>query len=300
MRGKLEAADLENLRPDVAVQAHQSEVIGDEYPSNRGHRRAVGQRQPELLVFVGGGDELVGVGLDADGDADQHILDDTGLTGDGIKALDLGHRVDHDMTDAGLDRRGQLGDRFVVAVQRNPLRGEVGVQRDRQLAAGADVQREAFLVDPPRYFAAQEGLGGVVHVRTTAECRCDLAAPRPEIRFVDDEKWRAVLLRQPVQRDTGDTDDSVVAADRVVRPDVRCQLQKFVCRRGSRWNAGVMELFGVPWAGRVGVHIRSGARTPRMANPLAMTWRVAWHSARRAVCSWLGSSSPCGNTRHES
>ena len=145
-------------RPD------QSQVIGGEHPPHRGHRRAVGQRQPELLVFVGGGDELVGVGFDADGDADQHILDDAGLARDGVEALDLDHRVDDDMTDAGLDGRGQLGDRFVVAVQRDPLGREVGMQRDGQLAAGAHVQRQAFFVDPARYFAAQEGLSGVVHV----------------------------------------------------------------------------------------------------------------------------------------
>src|SRR6185437_6739635 len=59
--GDLEATDIEDLRADVAVQADQSQVVGGEYPPDRGHRRAVGQRQPELLVFVCGGDELVGV-----------------------------------------------------------------------------------------------------------------------------------------------------------------------------------------------------------------------------------------------
>ena len=137
----------------MAVQAHQSEVIAGEHPPNRVHRRAVGQRQPELLVFVGGGDELVGVRLDADGDADQHILDDARLARDGVEALDLDHRVDDDMSDAGLDGSGQLLGRFVVAVQRDPLRREVGMQCDRKFAAGADVQRQAFLVDPACYFA---------------------------------------------------------------------------------------------------------------------------------------------------
>ena len=94
VRGELEAADVEDLRADVTVQADQSQVVAGENPADRGHRRAVGQRQPELLVFVGGGDELVGVGLDADRDADQHILDDAGLARDGVEALDLDHRVD--------------------------------------------------------------------------------------------------------------------------------------------------------------------------------------------------------------
>ena len=52
-------------------------------------------------------------------------------------------RVEHDAADARLDRRDQLVDRLVVAVERDPLRREARPQRDRQLAAAADVQRTA-------------------------------------------------------------------------------------------------------------------------------------------------------------
>ena len=144
VRGDLEAADVEDLRADMAVQADQSQVIGGEDPAHRGHRRAAGQRQPELLVFVRGGDELVGVRLDTDGETDKHILDDARLARDGVEALDFGHRVQDDVTDPGFDRGGQLRDGFVVAVQRDPLGREVGMQRDGQLAAGADIQRRGL------------------------------------------------------------------------------------------------------------------------------------------------------------
>ena len=153
VRGDLEAGDVEDLRADVAVQADQPQMVGREHPAHRGHRRTAGQRQPELLVLVRGGDELVGVRLDADGDADQHVLHDAGRAGDLVEALDLGHRVQHDVPDAGLDRGGQLVDGFVVAVQRDSLGREVGVQRDGELAAAADVQRQALLgrsSAPPR------------------------------------------------------------------------------------------------------------------------------------------------------
>ena len=93
--------------------------------------------KPEFLVFVCGGDEFVGVRLDADGEAHQDVLDDARLAGDGVEALDLGHRVHHDVAYSGFDRGGQLGDRFIVAVQGDPLRRKVGVQRDGQLSAGA-------------------------------------------------------------------------------------------------------------------------------------------------------------------
>ena len=55
--------------------------------------------------------------------------------GDVVQALDLEHRVEHHVPDAGLDGGGQLGDGFVVAVQRDPLGREAGMQRDGQLAA---------------------------------------------------------------------------------------------------------------------------------------------------------------------
>ena len=181
----------------------------------------------------------------------------------------------HDVRDSGLDGSGQFGDRFVVAVQRDPLGREVGMQRDGQFAAGADVQRQAFLVDPAGDFAAQERLAGIVHVGAAAERGRDLAAARPEVVLVDDEQRRAVLLGERRQRDAADADHAVVAANGVARPDIRCQLQQFFGRSRARRNAAVAELFGVPGPGGMGVHIRSGALTPRMARPLAITWRVA-------------------------
>ena len=139
--GQFEAGDVEDLRSDMAVQADESQVIGGEHASHRRHRRAAGQRQPELLVLVRGRDELMGVRLDTDRDPHQHVLDDAGRTGDLVEAFDLRHRVQNHVPDTGLHRGGKFVDRFVVAVQRDSLGREVGVQRDGQFAAAADVQR---------------------------------------------------------------------------------------------------------------------------------------------------------------
>src|SRR6478672_10273980 len=73
-------------------------------------RRAAGQRQPELLIFMCGRDELVGVRFDADGDPHENVLNDAGRTGDRVEAFNLGHRVEHHMADAGLDGSRQLVD----------------------------------------------------------------------------------------------------------------------------------------------------------------------------------------------
>ena len=205
------------------------------------------------------------------------------------------------MADAGLDRRGQLVDGFVVAVQRDSLGREVGVQRDGQFAAAAHVQRQAFLVDPARDLGAQERLGGVAHVLAAAERRGDLAAAGPEIVLVDDEHRGAVLVGDVGDRHARDRHHAVVTANGVARPDIRRQVPaRLGGRLRARRGAAVVDLLGMPGPGGVRVHIRSGAVTPRMPSPFAMTCRVASHSASRAACSSLGSSSPCGSTRHES
>ena len=43
------------------------------------------------------------------------------------------------------------------------------MQRDGELAAAADIQRQAFLVDPARDLGAQERLGRVADVLAAAE-----------------------------------------------------------------------------------------------------------------------------------
>ena len=300
MRGQLEAVDIEDLRADVAVQSDQTQVVGREDPPHRVHRRAAGQRQTELLVLVRGGDELVGVGFHADGDPNENILDNAGGTGDLVESFDLDHRVEHDVTDTGLDGHGQLVDGFIVAVQSDSLGREAGMQGDGELAAAGDVERQALFVDPARDFGAQERLCGVADVFAAAERSSDLAAARPEVVLVDDKDRGAELGGDFGDGHAGDRDNAVVAADGVVRPHIRCEREHV--GRGLRPGRGaaVVDLLSVPGPGGMSIHMRSGAVTPRMARPLAMTWRVAWHSASRAVCSSFGASSPCGSTRQES
>src|SRR2546428_411853 len=52
----------------------------------------------------------------------------------------LGERVDHDPADAGIQRALQLGDRLVVAVQRDAVGRKARPARRGQLAAAAHVQ----------------------------------------------------------------------------------------------------------------------------------------------------------------
>ena len=78
------------------------------------------------------------------------------------KPGDLLEGVDHDVPHAGGHRLLDLGGQLVVAVQRDQRRVDPGRQRDRELAAGADVHAEAFLGDPAEHGAGAERLGRVV------------------------------------------------------------------------------------------------------------------------------------------
>ena len=102
-------------------------------------------------------------------------------------------------------------------------------------------------------------------------------------------------------RDAGDRHLTVAAANGVARPHVRRERQQLGRRLRARGGAGRVHLLGVARSGGMGVHIRSGAVTPRMSEAVGddLTGGLRTAPAGR-VCSSLGSSSPCGSTRQES
>ena len=95
--GHLEPGGVEDLAADVGVQPEQLEPVAVRRGcGDRLGGLAAGEREAELLVLVGGRDELVGVRLDADGDADHDRRADAELGGDGGEPVDLLERVDDD------------------------------------------------------------------------------------------------------------------------------------------------------------------------------------------------------------
>ncbi len=128
-------------------------------------RRPAGQREAELLVLVRGGDVLVGVRLDADGDPDHHL---------GRRCVSRAIAVSRSIssnesttirpTPASTARRSS-GVGLVVAVQADPLRRHAGAQRHGQLAAGADVEAQPLLGDDADDRLAEERLARVEDVR---------------------------------------------------------------------------------------------------------------------------------------
>ena len=249
VRGDLEAVGVEDLRADVAVQADQLERARVEHAADSLRGVPRGQRETELLVLVGGRDELVRVRLDADGDADQHRLDDVVARRDVGEAGDLVVGVEDDRADARGDRGLQLVDRLVVAVEGDPLRREVGAQGHGEFADAAHVQAQPLLGHPARDLDGEERLGRVVHQRRVVEGLGVVGAARLEVGFVHNEQRRAVLVGQLAHVHRGDPDDPVVRAESVARPDFCRKLVEFVAACGREpGEVGVWIYVGVPRA----------------------------------------------------
>ena len=270
-----------------------------DHPAHRLRRVAAGQREAELLVLVRGRDELVGVRLDADRHPDHHRdrVRRRAMFGQPGQPGDLVERVDDDGADLGLHRGGQLAQRLVGAVQRDPRRRESGPQREFQLTGRADVQGQPLVVQPVHDLGAQERLSGVVHALGAAEGVGEILAAAAEVGLVDHHQRGAVGQRQIPDVGAGQAERAVVVAGRAARPDVRVQ-QVQVGRSALRRPVGV-QLAGA-WSRRMRPHIRSGAVTPSTARPLASTCWVAAHSQSRATVASVGGSSPIGSTRTES
>ena len=117
-----------------------------------------------------------------------------------------------------------------------------------------------------------------MHVLRAAEGLGHVATARAEVLLVEDVERGAVFLRQLRQANAGDRHRTVCAARGVARPDVRGKRIEISHSRAT--------------------YIFSGVLTPTMVKALAMTWRVALASARRA--KWMGSvsSSAFGRTWH--
>jgi hypothetical protein len=143
MGGGLEAGGVEDLRADVTVQPGEVQRRLADHTDGGGQGVSGGEGEAELLVLVRGGDELVGVCLDADRGADQHrhgrASGSHPGSGQWQQPVDLVEGVDHDVPDPGVHGEPQLVDRLVVAVQRDPLGREAGGQREAQLVAAAGV-----------------------------------------------------------------------------------------------------------------------------------------------------------------
>ena len=131
----------------------------------RRRQSCVGESEPELLVLVRCGKEVVGFGVDTAIDTNEHGLHDAGSFRDGSETLDLLEAVDDDRADTDSDRLLELGDTLVVAVHPDPGRVGTCCHGDGEFTTAGDVDSEAGIGDPAHHLCAQERLPGVIDPR---------------------------------------------------------------------------------------------------------------------------------------
>ena len=270
-----------------------------DHPHGRGQRVAGGQREAELLVLVGGRDELVGVRLDADGRPDEHRHRRAARRhprgGQRGQPLDLVEGVEHEWP-IPARRQPQLDQRLVVAVQRDPLGGEAGAPgrgraRCRCRRPGAGRRRRSS-----GHLAAEERFGRVVHVGVL-ERGGEVGGRAAEVALVEHEQRGAVLAGELGDRPPAEVQLAVDPLRRA-RPHVRVERARAPPaghRRPYGW--GCFRAAAPAGCALTSAPVRSRrARRGRCAAP----WAVAAHSHSRAVVSAVASSSPRGRTRQES
>lgn len=251
-----------------------------------------------------GGDELVGVRLDADGHPDLYALPLAEPLRDVRDPDDLLERVEHDPPDSGLDGALDLGDGLVVAVEGDAFGGHPGVERDGQLTTGADVEVEPLLLDPAHDGPRQERLSGVEDIGVPPEGVGPGAATGAEVALVEEVGGRPEFLGQPGHFDPADGDDAVVVAGDGAGPDL---LVEDVEVGGRGCVVALGQDVGVTGTGGVcgsahGVALlsqvsqrTSGALMPSRDRPPASTVPAASATASRERWAAEGFSSPMGS-----
>ena len=221
----------------MTVQTGQLERRQHEHTSHGLQRRPAGQREPELLVLVRCRDEFMGVRLDADRDAHVDLLPHAGRLRSRREAGDLHVAVDDDPSDARVHGGSELTRRLVVAMQQDALGGETGSQRDGELTAGRDVEREPLLVDPADHRAAQKRLAGVVDVGVRTEGGTVLTTARAEVGLGAEVRRTAVLSDRVADIHPADVQHAVAALGSH-RPDPGVERIEILGRRSERMGGG--------------------------------------------------------------
>ena len=154
----------------------------------------------ELAVHLAGGDGLVGVGVDARRQAQQHLLAYTAAAGLCLDGLDLLHVVGHEVADVVVHAVDDVLVRLVVAVEVGVAQVVARLQRGVDLTGGHHIDAHALL--PHDLVDALEGVGlaGIQGAAGRAEMLLEgiliHAALMADIVFIQQIQRCAVLLGQ--------------------------------------------------------------------------------------------------------
>ena len=141
--GRTKRLQLEQLRADVEMQTDKIQVRDTRKPIDRRARLEHGEA--ELGIGLACRDRLVGLPRDVRGHPDQDLLTAAELHGDSLQLLELVEGIEHDVTDARLERRAQLARGLGIAVEVDSRGVEATPQRQRQLSTRGDVACQSLL-----------------------------------------------------------------------------------------------------------------------------------------------------------
>ena len=152
--------------------------------------------EAELRVVLAGADELVGVGLDAGRDPDQHLRDDgRPRRGSAREPVELVEAVDDDATDAGPPRRRAA--RRATCCCRAGRAGRPGTPAASATCSSPPVATSRCMPSSWASRAIARHRNALVGVRDAVAERGDrLAAPGPEVGLVVHEQRRAEARRR--------------------------------------------------------------------------------------------------------
>ena len=181
----------------------------------------------ELGVHLAGGDGLVGVGVDAGGEAEQHLLPDAPAGGLGLDGLDLLHIVGHEVSDAVLHAVADVLVGLVVAVEVGLAQVIARLEGGVDLAGGHHVDAHALLLHDLIDALEGVGLAGIQGAGAGAEVLAEGLGVHPAVvpdpLLVHQVEGGAVLLGQlhgvlPGEEQVSAGGDGEVVADHAARP----------------------------------------------------------------------------------
>ena len=209
---------VEDHRADVAVQTGELQLRHAERGAYEFHGLAGLDRHAELHVHRAGVDSLVGVRVDARGDAQQDLLPQAARLGRLAQGDQLVTVVHDEAAHAAIERESDVPVRLAVAVVIDVLRREARRERRGDLAGGDRVDAEALLGHDAVHPLEGGGLARVERQRVRAEARAHGLAVHPAVLadavLVHQIQRRAVAVRQITDRLPGKAQRSVrVSAD---------------------------------------------------------------------------------------
>ena len=200
IHGALENILFKHLGAHMAVHAPDLKMLQTDGPGDEVLCLAGLHRHAELGVHHAGVHRVVGVGVDARRDAQQHLLLYALLPGFPVQGQKLLLIVHHKNAHPGADGVADVAVRLGIAVKTDVLRRKTGAEGGVDLPGGDRVHAHALLGHDAVHLLEGGRLAGVkgqgIAAEAAAKCLKVHAAVAPYAFLVHQVQRRAVLLRK--------------------------------------------------------------------------------------------------------